>query len=303
MFGVFSKNRMSYPGVKPDASRSGNVTASGGAASVEPGCPTQRGVRLLVCGLHKSYQGNEVLKGIDFEVNPGEIFVIIGPSGGGKSVLLKQLIGLEQPDQGKILIEGQPVQAPDLTHRYRTAMVFQSSALLNSMTVGENVGLYLTAHCLKTPGEIAEIVARGLEQAGLKGAQNKMPDELSDGMRKRVDIARALVVEPQLILFDKPTSKLDPVSSVSVAKDIVKFNDRIRATTLVVSHERDLAFGIAHRIAMLAAGRIIAIGTPDEIKCHPDPRVQQFLNARLVPNPSPCARIQTPVRIPLPIAA
>jgi phospholipid/cholesterol/gamma-HCH transport system ATP-binding protein len=265
--------------------------------------PTQRGVSLAVHGLHKSYQGHEVLKGIDFEVSPGEIFVIIGPSGGGKSVLLKQLIGLEQPDQGEILIEGRPVEAPDLTNRYRTAMVFQSGALLNSMTVGENVGLYLTAHCLKTPREIAEIVARGLEQAGLKGAENKMPDELSDGMRKRVAIARALIVEPQLILFDKPTSKLDPVSSVNVAKDIVKFNERIQATTLVASHERALAFGIAHRIAMLAAGRIVALGTPDEIKHHPDPQVQEFLNAGLARHPSAAARLHLPVNIPDPVAA
>jgi phospholipid/cholesterol/gamma-HCH transport system ATP-binding protein len=255
----------------------------------------QRGVRLSVSGLRKSYHGYEVLKGIDFEVNPGEIFVIIGPSGGGKSVLLKHLIGLEQPDQGEVLIDGQPVEAPDLTNRYRTAMVFQSCALLNSMTVGENVGLYLTAHCLKTPGEIAELVALGLEQAGLKGIQNKMPDELSDGMRKRVAIARALVVEPQLILYDKPTSKLDPVSSVNVAKDIVRFNDRIQATTLVVSHERDLAFGIAHRIALLAAGRIVAIGTPDEIRRHPEPQVQQFLNASIFHHSSASPRLQTQV--------
>jgi phospholipid/cholesterol/gamma-HCH transport system ATP-binding protein len=302
MFGLFSKNRMGHPGSIPYAPRNDNVTASGGHEAVNPVSPTLRGVRLSVRGLRKSYQGTEVLKGIDFEVKPGEIFVIMGPSGGGKSVLLKQLIGLEQPDRGVVLIEGRPVQPPDLTNRYRTAMVFQSGALLNSMTVGENVGLYLTAHHLKTPGEITEIVARGLEQAGLKGAENKMPDELSDGMRKRVAIARALVVEPQLILYDKPTSKLDPVSSVNVAKDIVKFNDRIQATTVVVSHERDLAFGIAHRIAMLAAGRIIAIGTPDEIRRHPDPQVQQFLNAGIFRNFSAAARLPTPVRLRGPVA-
>jgi phospholipid/cholesterol/gamma-HCH transport system ATP-binding protein len=247
--------------------------------------------------LRKSYHGNEVLKGIDIEVSPGEILVILGPSGGGKSVLLKHLIGLEQPDQGEVLIDGQPVQAPDLTHRYRTAMVFESSALLDSMTVGENIGLYLTANRLKTAGEIAELVALGLEQAGLKGIQNRMPNELSEGMRKRVAIARALVVEPHLILYDKPTSKLDPVSSVNVARDIVRFNERIQATTLVVSHERDLAFGIAHRIALLAAGRIVAIGTPDEIKRHPEPQVQQFLNASLSHHSSASTRVQTQVKL------
>jgi phospholipid/cholesterol/gamma-HCH transport system ATP-binding protein len=242
----------------------------------------QQGVRLSVHGLRKSYNGIEVLKGIDFDVNPGEIFVIMGPSGSGKSVLLRQLIGLEDPDQGEVLIEGQPIQSPEFATRYRVAMVFQSGALLTSMTVGENVGFYLAEHHLKLPSEIAEIVAKDLEQVGLKGTENKMPDELSGGMRKRVAIARALVVEPQLILYDEPTSELDPVSSVNIAEDIVKLNGRIGATTLVVSHDRDLVFGIANRIAMLDEGRIVAIGTPDEIKRNPDPRVQQFLNARIV---------------------
>jgi phospholipid/cholesterol/gamma-HCH transport system ATP-binding protein len=210
----------------------------------------------------------------------------MGPSGCGKSVLLRQLIGLEKPDQGEILIEGQPIQSPEFATHYRVAMVFQSGALLTSMTVGENVGFYLAEHHLKTPGEIAEIVAKNLEQVGLKGAENKMPDELSGGMRKRVAIARALVVEPQLILYDEPTSELDPVSAVNIAEDIIKLNQRIHVTTLIVSHDRDLAFGIAHRIAMLDEGRIVAIGTPDEIKHSPDPRVQQFLNAKIVPEPA-----------------
>ncbi len=241
--------------------------------------PTQQGVRLQVRGLRKSYDGHEVLKGIDFEVNPGEIFVIMGPSGAGKSVLLRQLIGLEEPDQGEVLIDGQPVQSPDLATRYRVAMVFQSGALFTSLTVGENVGFYLTEHHLKSPGEIAEIVSRDLDQVGLKGTENQMPDELSGGMKKRVAIARALVVEPQLIFYDEPTSELDPVSSVEIAEDIVKLNERIHATSVIVSHDRHLAFGIAKRIAVLNDGRILAIGTPDEIRRNPDPFVQNFLNA------------------------
>ena len=260
--------------------------------------PKQQGVRLSVHGLRKSYNGIEVLKGIDFEVNPGEIFVIMGPSGCGKSVLLRQLIGLEEPDQGKVLIEGQPIQPPDVTTRYRVAMVFQSGALLTSMTVGENVGFYLAEHHLKPPGEIAKIVAEDLEQVGLKGTENKMPDELSGGMRKRVAIARALVVEPQLILYDEPTSELDPVSAVNIAEDIVKLNERIHATTLVVSHDRDLAFGIAHRIAVLEEGRIVAIGTPDEIKRNSDPRVRQFLNASISQRLASSARLQALVSVP-----
>ena len=258
----------------------------------------QLGVGLVVHGLRKSYDGREVLKGVDFEVNPGEIFVIVGPSGSGKSVLLKQLIGLEIPDQGQVLIDGQPVQSPEITTRYRVAMVFQSGALLTSMTVGENVGFYLAEHHLKSPGEIAAIVSKDLEQVGLQGSESKMPDELSGGMRKRVAIARALAAEPQLIFYDEPTSELDPISSVNIVEDIVKLNLRIHATTIIVSHDRDLAFGIASRIAMLEDGRIIAIGKPDEIKRSADPRVQRFFNASISEEFSASARLQTPVPIP-----
>jgi phospholipid/cholesterol/gamma-HCH transport system ATP-binding protein len=256
------------------------------------------GVSLSVHGLRKSYDGIEVLKGVDFEVNPGEIFVIVGPSGCGKSVLLRQLIGLEEPDHGQVLIAGRPVQSPEITTRYRVAMVFQTGALLTSMTVGENVGFYLAEHHLKSPGEIAEIVSRDLEQVGLTGAENKMPDELSGGMRKRVAIARALAVEPQLIFYDEPTSELDPISSVNIVEDIVKLNLRIHATTVVVSHDRDLAFGIGNRIAMLEEGRIIAIGTPDEIKRNPDPRVQRFLNASIPKAFAASTRLQSQAPIP-----
>ena len=261
--------------------------------------PKQHGVRLAVHGLRKSYNGHEVLSGIDFEISPGEIFVIVGPSGSGKSVLLKQLIGLEEPDAGEVLIEGQTIQSPEITTRYRVAMVFQSGALLTSMTVGENVGFYLAEHQLKSPAEIAEIVSQDLDEVGLKGAESKMPDELSGGMRKRVAIARALAVEPQLIFYDEPTSELDPVSSVNIIEDIVKLNLRIHATTLVVSHDRELAFGIANRIAMLDEGRIIAIGTPEEIKRNPDPRVQRFLNAGIPRDFSAAARSQIPAPITL----
>jgi phospholipid/cholesterol/gamma-HCH transport system ATP-binding protein len=178
-------------------------------------------------------------------------------------------------------------------------MVFQSGALLTSMTVAENVGFYLTEHQLKSPDEIAKIVAKDLDQVGLRGTENKMPDELSGGMRKRVAIARALAVEPQLIFYDEPTSELDPVSAVSIAEEIVKLNERIHATTLVVSHDRDLAFGIAHRIAVLEEGQIVAIGTPDEIKRNVDTRVQQFLNARIAQRLVPPAHLQPAVPIPV----
>src|SRR5438045_6433714 len=161
---------------------------------------TDQAVSVQVRGLRKSYAGVPVLKGIDLDVQHGEIFVIMGPSGSGKSVMLKHIIGLETPDEGEILIEGESIQAPGVMDKYRMAMVFQSGALLNSLTVAENVGLYLSEHRLKTPGEIARIVEEKLEILGLRGQGNRFPGELSGGMKKRVAIARALVVEPQLIL-------------------------------------------------------------------------------------------------------
>lgn len=241
--------------------------------------PVQPGVSVQVRGLRKSFSNNEVLKGIDFDVKPGEIFVLMGPSGSGKSVLLRHVIGLEEPEAGEILINGESIQAPEVMDRYRLAMVFQSGALLNSLTVGENVGLYLMEHRLKPPDEIARIVAENLEIVGLKGTEDKMPSELSGGMKKRVSIARALVIEPQLILYDEPTSELDPLSSIVIAEQIVKLNDRIHVTSLIVSHDRDLAFGVADRIAVINNGQILTIGTPAEVKGSNDPLVQEFLNA------------------------
>jgi phospholipid/cholesterol/gamma-HCH transport system ATP-binding protein len=247
-------------------------------ASANPASPAD-GVNLLVRGLHKSFDGLEVIHGLDFEVQPGEIFVIMGPSGSGKSVLLKHLIGLEAPDAGEILVNGESIQTPEIAAKYRMALVFQSGALLNSLTVGENVGLYLTEHRLKTPAEIERIVSEKLTDVGLGEAVNKMPAELSGGMKKRAAIARALVIEPQLILYDEPTSELDPLSSVVIGQEIWKLNQRTQVTSLVVTHDRDLAFGVADRIAVMDEGRILAIGTPDEIKRSSLPRVQSFLNA------------------------
>jgi phospholipid/cholesterol/gamma-HCH transport system ATP-binding protein len=232
-----------------------------------------------VRGLRKSFDGQEVLRGLDFDVRPGEIFVIMGPSGSGKTVLLKHLIGLEEPDAGEILIEGKPIQSPEVMSTYKMAMVFQSGALLNSLTVGENVGLYLTEHRLQPPEQIARIVAEKLEVVGLKGTEDKMPSDLSGGMKKRVAIARALVIEPQLILYDEPTSELDPLSAVVIAHEILHLQERIGVTSLVVSHDRELAFGVADRIAVINQGRILTIGTAQEVQANTEPLVQQFLHA------------------------
>ncbi len=237
------------------------------------------GVSVEVRGLRRSFDGQEVLKGLDFTIQPGEVFVMMGPSGSGKSVLLKHIIGLDEPDAGEILINGQPIQSPEVLEKYRMALVFQSGALLNSLTVGENVGLYLSEHRLKSSEEISQIVSEKLESVGLKGTENKMPSELSGGMKKRVAIARALVIEPQLILYDEPTSELDPLSAVVIGEEIRELNERIHVTSLIVSHDRDLAFGVADRIAVINEGKILTIGTPDEVKRNTDPLIRKFLHA------------------------
>ena len=238
-------------------------------------------VGVEVRDLRKNFGTLEVLKGVSFVVQPGELFVIMGPSGSGKSVLLKHIIGLMTPDAGEILIEGEPIQDSDVRDKYRMAMVFQSGALFTSLTVGENVGLYLSEHQLKPPEEIAAIVARVLETVGLQGMEDRSPGELSGGMQKRVAIARALVVEPQLVLFDEPTSELDPLMAVTIGEEIIKLNKRTGATSIVVTHDRDLAFAIAGRVAMIVEGRIILIGTPEQVRRSADPRVQEFIGAEL----------------------
>jgi phospholipid/cholesterol/gamma-HCH transport system ATP-binding protein len=257
--------------------------------SSSPSSNSDRGIGVKVSGLKKSFSGQEVLKGLDFEVNAGEIFVIMGPSGSGKSVLLRHIIGLDQPEAGEILIDGKSIRAPELLDDYRMAMVFQSGALMNSLTVGENVGLYLSEHRLKSESEIKQIVREKLEVVGLKGQEAKMPNELSGGMKKRVAIARALVIEPQLILYDEPTSELDPVSAVMIGEEILNLKREIHVTSIVVSHDRDLAFGVADRIAVINDGRIVTVGTPDEVRRNSDPVVQKFLNAdfRIAKNSPP----------------
>ena len=223
-----------------------------------------------------------VLVDVSFHVDAGQTLAIIGRSGVGKSVSLGHIMGFLKPDSGKVIVSYTDItSAPEAELRRirkKVTMVFQSGALFDSLTVGENVGLYLTEHQLKPPEEIARIVAENLEIVGLQGSENKMPSELSGGMKKRVAIARALVVEPQLILYDEPTSELDPLSAVVIGAEILNLKERIKVTSLVVSHDRDLAFGVADRIAVIHEGRILAVGTPDEIKRLSNPLIQKFLN-------------------------
>jgi phospholipid/cholesterol/gamma-HCH transport system ATP-binding protein len=236
-----------------------------------------QGVGVQVRDLRKCLGTAWVLKGINLDIQAGECFVIMGPSGSGKTVLLKHLIGLEIPDAGEVLIEGHRIREHQTRDRYRLAMVFQSGALLNSLTVGENVGLYLAEHRLKPAAEIARVVAEKLRLVGLTGTEGRSPSELSGGMRKRVAIARALVMEPQLILYDEPTAELDPVVAVTVVEEIINLKHRLSATSVIVTHDRDLAFGVADRIAMINEGEILTVGRPEEIRRHPDPAIQQFL--------------------------
>jgi len=238
-------------------------------------------VSVDVHDLRKSFRGQEVLKGINLSIAPGEIFVIMGPSGSGKSVLLKHIIGLQEADSGEILIQGQSVATPGIRDQFRMAMVFQSGALLTSLSVGENVGIYLSEHRLQPPAEIARIVAAKLDAVGLKGLEDRMPNELSGGMQKRVAIARALVIDPQLILFDEPTSELDPLMAVVVGEEILKLKTLTQATSIVVTHDRHLAFGIADRMAMIAGGEILLVGAPAAFKDNADPRIHDFIYAEL----------------------
>lgn len=246
--------------------------------------PTTRGVSVQVRGLRKSFGAQPVLQGIDLDVGPGEIFVLMGPSGSGKTMLLKHVIGLEEPDDGEIRIDGHRSGSGAVLDRFRMAMVFQSGALLNSLTVAENVGLYLAEHRLKPEREIARIVSEKLELVGLKGVESRYPNELSGGMQKRVAIARALVIEPQLILYDEPTSELDPLMAVTISEQILELRRRIGVTSLVVTHDRDLAFGIADRIAVIDAGKILAIGTASAIRESTDPLIRKFLTVEFNQN-------------------
>jgi phospholipid/cholesterol/gamma-HCH transport system ATP-binding protein len=233
-------------------------------------------------GLTKSFGGNRVLRGLDFEAPTGSITIIIGRSGGGKSVFLKHLIGLIQPDAGKVLIDG-----VDITHmsgraleavRRRYGVVFQSGALFDSITCGDNVAFPLR-ETTKTPAaEIRKRVEAALEQVELAGVGPKYPAEISGGMRKRVAIARALVTEPEIIFFDEPTTGLDPVLVNTIHQLIKTLHGQHRFTAVMVSHEIPEIFQIADRVAMLHEGRIVEAGPPAAIQASTNPIVRRFIN-------------------------
>ncbi len=238
------------------------------------------GVEIRIVGLNKSFGDNHVLRDINLEIKPGETFSIIGPSGTGKSVLLKHIVKLEKPDSGTIYIDGHDIFEPEKKNaprEYRYSMVFQTSALFNSLSVGENVGLWLREKRVCTEGRIRRIIREKLRLVGLEGKENLMTSELSGGMKKRVAIARSLAMNPDLILYDEPTAELDPVTSDELARVIMRLKKEVNLTTVIVSHDLNFAFHLSDRVAMINEGRIIEVGTPSEIKKSENPAIKKFL--------------------------
>ena len=238
-------------------------------------------VGVAVEGLSKSFGRFEVLKNVTFSVEPGEIFVLMGPSGSGKSVLLKHIVGLERPTAGRVTVDGRDAAAESTREQVRMALVFQSGALFNSLSVYDNLALYPREHRIANEAAIREKVMRALQILSLEGTANKAPSELSGGMKKRVAIARGLVMEPQLMLYDEPTSELDPVMSATIAEIIATLKDEYHVTSIVVSHDRELALGIADRVGILMGGELVSLGTPAELRNPQDPRVAEFLNPKI----------------------
>ncbi len=231
--------------------------------------------------ISKSFGKFSVLKDLDLALEKDKVNIIIGRSGGGKSVLIKHIIGLLKPDQGRIMIQGEdivPMKERQMSViRRRFGMLFQEAALFDSFTVEENVAFPLREHTKKSLAEIKEIVEAKLGSVGLSGMGGKMPSELSGGMRKRVGLARALAMDPQIVLFDEPTSGLDPVMAAAINDLILRTRREFGATCVVISHDIDATMKIADRIYMLYDGQIIAMGTPDEIRESDDPVVRQFI--------------------------
>jgi len=239
-----------------------------------------RPVGIRISGLNKSFGEKHVLKDVGLEIRPGETFSIIGPSGTGKSVLLKLIVKLDTPDSGEIFINEVPVFADGegaAERDYRYSMVFQSSALFNSLTVGENVGLWLREKRVCKEARIREIIREKLAMVGLEGSEALRTSELSGGMKKRVAIARSLAMNPDLILYDEPTAELDPINSDELANTIIKVKESTRNTTVIVTHDLNFALYVSDRIGMMHDGRIIETGTPAEIKASQNPIVRGFI--------------------------
>ena len=238
--------------------------------------------------ISKSFGKQIVLNGLNLTIEPQKITVIIGQSGGGKSVLLKHIIGLVRPDTGRILVEDIDIAMlndPQLNDiRKNFGMLFQDAALFDSMNVGENVAFPLNEHRRLSKREVQRIITDKLLQVGLTGITEKMPSELSGGMRKRVGLARAIALDPKIILFDEPTTGLDPIMRDAIDRLIVETQKNTGATCVVISHDIESTFKIAHKVAMLYKGKIIAYGSPEEIQSEDNPVLRQFIEGQYNPD-------------------
>ena len=234
----------------------------------------------------KTLGGKKVLNGIDFEIARGETFVIVGASGAGKSVSLKHMIRLMTPDEGQVVVGDNVIseaEGRDLERaRGRFGMLFQSSALMQWMDVGANVALPLREHTKKSPEEIEQLVDEKLEMVGLTGAKDKMPSDISGGMRKRVGLARAIITEPEIVLYDEPTSGLDPVTARKIDRLINSLREKLGVTSVVVTHDLHSALAIASRIAIISDGKMVEIATPKDFVNSRNEVVRDFLEAQYI---------------------
>jgi phospholipid/cholesterol/gamma-HCH transport system ATP-binding protein len=234
--------------------------------------------------IYKYFDGREVLKDVNLTIQDGESIVVIGCSGCGKTVLLRMIIGLIQPDSGKIIVDGEDVANMDRKNLFRIrkkfGMLFQGAALFDSMTVEENIGLALREHTDLSDKEIREKIAEKLEVVGLPGIEEKRPAELSGGMKKRVGLARALVMDPEIVLFDEPTTGLDPIMADAINDLILETHRKLNITSIVVTHDMASAFKVADRVAMLFDGCVVFTGTPTELQRSDTKVVRQFVEGK-----------------------
>ncbi len=241
-------------------------------------------VKIEVVDLHKSFGNNHVLRGVNLEVRNGESMVVIGGSGVGKSVLIKCIIGLVRPDSGSIYVDGQEITSLNEKSlneiRKKFGMLFQAGALFDSLSVWENVGFGLRRHTSLGDEEIKAIAVDKLRLVGLTHVEDLMPSELSGGMRKRVSLARAIAMEPEILLYDEPTTGLDPIMADVINDLIVRMRKRLQVTSVAITHDMVSAYKIADRIAMLYEGEIIEVGTPQQNKESSSAIVQQFIQGR-----------------------
>jgi len=237
--------------------------------------------KIRIVNLHKAFGENRVLRGVNLNVERGETLVIIGRSGSGKSVLIKHMIGLLRPDQGEIYVDGQEITCLSDSElgplRRKFAILFQGAALFDSLSVLQNVSFGLERYTTYSSSEIEEIARESLRKVGLRGVENRMPHELSGGMKKRVGLARAIAYNPEIILYDEPSTGIDPIRADAINDLIIQMREDMSVTSVVITHDMVSTYKVADRVAMLYQGKIIETGTPEEIKGTTNRIVRQFI--------------------------